>query len=190
MNRAVGYQGGIATDLECLAWVARTEGQAERAARLYGAAEALRADVQEPVPLRIRAGHEVDLALLRSMLSEGEHALAWASGRALPIEDAIAEALADDAARPADVRSSTAIVSDARTAGEPGAESHAHTAGLTAREAEVLRQIATGRTSREIAADLVVSVATVERHITHIYGKLQVRGRAEATAYALRHGLA
>jgi DNA-binding NarL/FixJ family response regulator len=54
----------------------------------------------------------------------------------------------------------------------------------------VLRLIAAGRTSREIAATLVVSVGTVERHITHIYGKLGVRGRAEATAYALRHGIA
>ena len=43
--------------------------------------------------------------------------------------------------------------------------------------------------AEEMATELVVSVATVERHITHIYGKLGVRGRAEATAYALRHDL-
>jgi DNA-binding CsgD family transcriptional regulator len=61
---------------------------------------------------------------------------------------------------------------------------------LTAREVEVLGLIASGRTSREIANDLVISVHTVERHITHVYQKIGARGRAEAAAYALRHGLA
>lgn len=62
--------------------------------------------------------------------------------------------------------------------------------GLTPREAEVLQLIARGRSTAEIAADLVVSRATVERHITHIYDKIGARGRAAATAFALRHGLA
>jgi DNA-binding NarL/FixJ family response regulator len=72
----------------------------------------------------------------------------------------------------------------------PAAATMATPAGLTPREVEVLRLIAAGRTSKEIAAELVVSVPTVERHITHIYGKIGARGRAEATAYAMRHGLA
>jgi DNA-binding CsgD family transcriptional regulator len=63
-------------------------------------------------------------------------------------------------------------------------------AGLTAREAEVLRLVAQGRTNREIAEELFLSVATVERHITNIYGKIDARGRADATAYAFTHGLA
>ena len=54
----------------------------------------------------------------------------------------------------------------------------------------MLRLLAGGRTTKEIAAELVVAVSTVDRHITHIYGKLGVRNRAEATAFALRHGLA
>ena len=62
--------------------------------------------------------------------------------------------------------------------------------GLTAREVEVLRLIAAGSTNRQIAAALVVSVATAERHIANIYAKIGVTNRAEATAYALRHGLA
>jgi DNA-binding NarL/FixJ family response regulator len=61
--------------------------------------------------------------------------------------------------------------------------------GLTEREVEVLRLIAAGRSNREIAAELVVSVRTVERHITNLYGKIDARGKADATAYALRHGL-
>jgi DNA-binding CsgD family transcriptional regulator len=62
-------------------------------------------------------------------------------------------------------------------------------AGLTPRELEVLRLIAGGRTNREISSDLVLSVRTVARHITNIYGKIGVRSKAEATAYAIRHGL-
>jgi DNA-binding NarL/FixJ family response regulator len=63
-------------------------------------------------------------------------------------------------------------------------------AGLTPREVEVLRLIAAGRSNREMAADLFLSVRTVERHITNIYGKVDARTRAEATAYAFRNGLA
>jgi DNA-binding CsgD family transcriptional regulator len=59
---------------------------------------------------------------------------------------------------------------------------------LTAREGDVLRLVAEGRTNREIAAHLVISLPTVERHIANIYNKIGVRNRAEATAYALNHG--
>jgi len=62
--------------------------------------------------------------------------------------------------------------------------------GLTSREVEVLRLLAEGKTNKEIAAALVVSVPTVQRHIANIYGKIGARGRADATAYAIRHGLA
>jgi ATP/maltotriose-dependent transcriptional regulator MalT len=64
--------------------------------------------------------------------------------------------------------------------------------GLTAREREVLRLVAKGRSNEEIAAELVLSVRTVESHVASIYGKVGVSGRtarAAATAYALSHGL-
>ncbi|MFC4947361.1 ATP-binding protein [Pseudonocardia sp. GCM10023141] len=57
---------------------------------------------------------------------------------------------------------------------------------LTAREAEVLRLLAEGRTNREIAELLVVAEPTVRRHVANIYRKLGIRNRAEATGYALR----
>jgi DNA-binding CsgD family transcriptional regulator len=66
----------------------------------------------------------------------------------------------------------------------------AYPAGLTPREIEVLRLIAAGKSTKEMAATLVISVPTVERHITHIYEKIGASSRAEATAYALRQGLA
>jgi DNA-binding CsgD family transcriptional regulator len=61
---------------------------------------------------------------------------------------------------------------------------------LSAREVEVLRLIAAGCSNREIAERLVLSPNTVERHITNLYAKIDARGKADATAYALRHGLA
>jgi DNA-binding CsgD family transcriptional regulator/pimeloyl-ACP methyl ester carboxylesterase len=62
--------------------------------------------------------------------------------------------------------------------------------GLTRREREVLRGIAAGDANQQIAIALGLSVHTVERHIANIYRKIDARGRADATAYALRHGLA
>ena len=61
--------------------------------------------------------------------------------------------------------------------------------GLTKREVEVLRFLAAGKTNREIASELDLSVRTVERHISNIYSKTSSGGRAEATAFAFTHGL-
>ena len=61
--------------------------------------------------------------------------------------------------------------------------------GLTGREVEVLALVATGKTNREIAADLVISEKTVARHISNIFTKLGVTSRAGATAYAYQHDL-
>ena len=61
--------------------------------------------------------------------------------------------------------------------------------GLTAREVEVLRLLAAGKTNKEIADALVVSDRTVGRHLENVYVKIGARRRADAAAYALRHGL-
>ena len=62
-------------------------------------------------------------------------------------------------------------------------------AGLTGREVEVLALVATGKTNREIAVDLVISEKTVARHLSNIFTKLGVSSRAGATAYAYQHDL-
>jgi len=61
--------------------------------------------------------------------------------------------------------------------------------GLTARELEVLRLVAAGKTNRAIARDLTISEKTVARHVSNIFTKLGVSSRAAATAYAFRHDL-
>jgi DNA-binding NarL/FixJ family response regulator len=60
---------------------------------------------------------------------------------------------------------------------------------LTAREVQVLRLVAAGKTNRAIAADLLLSEKTVARHLANIFTKLDLSSRAAATAYAYEHGL-
>ena len=60
---------------------------------------------------------------------------------------------------------------------------------LSPRETEVLGLIAAGRSNQQIADHLVLSLRTVERHITNLYAKIGARRKADATAYALRNGL-
>jgi DNA-binding CsgD family transcriptional regulator len=61
--------------------------------------------------------------------------------------------------------------------------------GLSPRELQVLRCLATGKTNRAIAAELFISERTVERHVSNIFTKLGVQSRAAATAYAYEHQL-
>ena len=62
-------------------------------------------------------------------------------------------------------------------------------AGLTARELEVLHLVASGMTNTQIAQKLVLSEKTVATHLTHIFHKTMSENRAGAVAFAIRHGL-
>lgn len=61
--------------------------------------------------------------------------------------------------------------------------------GLTKRETEVLRLIATGKSNQSIADALFISPSTVAHHVSHIFAKTGASNRAEAATYAARHGL-
>ena len=61
--------------------------------------------------------------------------------------------------------------------------------GLSPREMEVLRLLATGHSNRRIAQALFLSPRTVQRHVANVYLKIGAHCRAEAAAYAIRHGL-
>jgi ATP/maltotriose-dependent transcriptional regulator MalT len=77
---------------------------------------------------------------------------------------------------------------DALLPGKPGAGSKGNH-GLSARELQVLRLVAAGKTNRAIAGELCLSEKTVDRHVSNIFGKLGVPSRAAATAYAYEHRL-
>ena len=84
------------------------------------------------------------------------------------------------------------MVDELADEGSAGAGAVRTTSGagpLTARELEVLALLATGRTNKAIAAELVISEKTVARHLANIFTKLGVSSRSGATAYAYEHGL-
>ena len=70
-----------------------------------------------------------------------------------------------------------------------GARGRAAAGGLRAREVEVLRLVAAGKTNRAIAEELFLSEKTIARHVSNIFTKLGVSCRAAATAYAIEHDL-
>ncbi len=74
---------------------------------------------------------------------------------------------------------------DALISGTASADTH----GLTARELEVLRLVAAGKSNRAIAATLVISEHTVARHLQNIFAKLGVSSRTAASAFAFEHEL-
>jgi DNA-binding CsgD family transcriptional regulator len=84
------------------------------------------------------------------------------------------------------------VIERAQALRQPLAEAAPATAlpaGLSTRELQVLQLIAAGKTNQEIAATLFRSPATVAIHVRNILGKTQAANRAEAAAFAVRHGL-
>ena len=72
----------------------------------------------------------------------------------------------------------------------PTPHGQAPAGALSPRETEVLRLLADGETNGQIAARLGISINTVERHVGNVYRKIDARGRADATAWAIRNGVA
>jgi non-specific serine/threonine protein kinase len=196
LQQRVGDKQGIWLNLEGLAALAAHEGNPAHAARLLGAADAVRDEIGAVMQPLQRQGHEEHVATTRAALSDVAFAAAWTAGRALTLDQAITHALSGDRLRvpedgaptaPPSARAAlVAAPADPVPAGAPGE----FPGRLTAREAEVLALIAAGRSNKAIAAALVVSPATVHQHLINIYQKLDVHNRAAATAYAFRHGLA
>ncbi|HEX9440857.1 MAG TPA: hypothetical protein VF909_14320, partial [Roseiflexaceae bacterium] len=86
-------KGSIASSLERFAGIAAGQGQPDRAARLLGAAEALRKAIGAPLPPVERPDYERTVAAARAQLDAATFATAWAEGQALTLEQVIAEAL-------------------------------------------------------------------------------------------------
>jgi DNA-binding NarL/FixJ family response regulator len=66
----------------------------------------------------------------------------------------------------------------------------AYPGGLSPREAEVLKLVAAGKSNRQIAEELTISINTADRHVSNILTKIDASNRAEAASFAVRHDLA
>jgi DNA-binding CsgD family transcriptional regulator len=170
--RDAGDTGNVSLALEGLAAVAAARGSWEQAARLLGAAEAARSLGGQPTIPAYEQLYPTTVTAVRAALAEAAFTGAWNAGQRLELDEAVTEGRALAAARPM-----------------PPPGSAAHGGRLSAREQEVLRLLAGGYTSREIAAALVLSSHTVERHVANVYTKIGARRRADAVAYAFQHGL-
>ena len=157
--------------MEELASVVSAQGEVMWAARLWGAAEALRDTFGLPLPPIFRADYERSVAAARTQLGEKAFTAAWAEGRTMTPEQVII------ARGP--------ISTPAESLSTPPAKSPTtYPDGLTAREVEVLRLVAQGMTNRQVAEQLILSTHTINWYLTSIYSKLDVSSRAAATRRA------
>ena len=101
-------------------------------------------------------------------------------------EEAAAEVRAEVAAGRLDGRAVDAVL---RAAGHRVRRQREWPAGLTSREVEVLRLLARGLSNKKIAEQLTISRKTAGSHIEHIYTKIDASNRAQASLFAMRHGL-
>jgi predicted ATPase/DNA-binding CsgD family transcriptional regulator len=173
--------------LSCLVGLAhcRAERDPAEAVRLLGTAAALQRAVDSSTAIEDRDLEPRAIERLRAAMDEGGFATVWAEGQAMSIEQAIARAMDAASGRPNSERTRLKEQHPS-VPGERGSPLPGH---LSSREVEVLRLIAAGRSNREIADTLAISVNTVLRHITHIFAKTGVVNRAEAATYAHRHHL-
>jgi predicted ATPase/class 3 adenylate cyclase/DNA-binding CsgD family transcriptional regulator len=152
--------------LECLAALAGKHDSHREAARLLGAATAIR---QRMGAVRFKiydADYQASVAALRDTMGENDFDSAWAEGSALSTEEAIAYAKRGrgERKRPANGWSS-----------------------LTPTERDVVRLVSKGLANNDIAARLFISPRTVQTHLTHVYAKLGLTSRVQLAQEAAHH---
>jgi len=152
--------------LECLAALAGETGSHREAARLFGAAHAIRLRIGAVRFKIYDAGHEASIAAVRNALGETDFDAAWAEGTALSTEEAIAYAQRGRGQRK---RPTTGWAS------------------LTPTERDVVRLVSEGLANNDIATRLFVSPRTVQTHLTHVYTKLGLTSRVQLVQEAARH---
>src|SRR4029079_9601482 len=150
----------VSRSLETLAAITAARSQFGRAARLFGASEALRTGLGAAVLPFYQATYDRGVAATRSALRAASFEHAWTAGRAMRIDQALAFALQP----------------------EPLPR-----AGLSPREQEVLALLGRGLSNRAIAETLVITEKTAEAHVSNVLRKLQVDSRAQAAIWAVEH---
>lgn len=152
--------------LECLATLAAEADAKPEAARLFGAAEAIRSRTGMVRFKIYDVDHDASVTALRNKMDDNEFAEAWSEGEALSTDEAIAYAQRGRGDRK---RPSTGWAS------------------LTPAELNVVRLVAEGLPNKDIAARLFVSPRTVQAHLSHVYAKLGVTSRVPLAQEAARH---
>jgi non-specific serine/threonine protein kinase len=158
----------IGLNFEALAWSAAAMGDGERAARLFGASQA----IQQSIGTSLRAlGHLAELheqyeSMARQGLGDAAFAREVNTGLQLDFDEAVNFALG------AKMRAAAAPAADVAAA-----------VGLTKREREIAELVARGMSNKEIAATLVISQRTVETHVEHILTKLSFSSRAQVAVW-------
>ncbi|MFC9897032.1 ATP-binding protein [Nocardia sp. NPDC127579] len=158
-----------ASGFDGLAWVAAAQGDHARAARLMGAAVAVRqGSTQRLAHAMTEAVGDTVRVRVAQALGEREFQAAFDGGAALPLDEAMRFALELEP-EPAAVMAPEAVAADV----------------LTRREKDVARLVAAGHSNKRIATDLVISVRTAESHIDHILTKLGFTSRTQIAGWAI-----
>ncbi len=165
----------IAYNLVGLAAVACAMQEYVPAVRLLGSVTALLVASHQVIDLVEQQVYDQSMTEARTRLRATTFESSWSAGQAFPLEQAIAEAF------------SIAALAGSKA---PDNDLSSYPAGLTPREVEVLHLVAQGLTNAQIAARLVISLGTVNAHLTSLYRKLNISSRVAATRFAVEHGLA
>jgi DNA-binding CsgD family transcriptional regulator/tetratricopeptide (TPR) repeat protein len=171
--RELGDRLSLCQCIDGLAELALKLERPHLAARLLGAAASMFSVIGTARRTPAHREHARIEALARVALGDAAFATSFASGQALTLERAIAAAT--------DLR-------DALPMGQPATPRPADDDGdspLSAREWQVVRLIARGRTNKQIAAELVIAEGTADRHVSNILSKLGFSARAQVAAWAV-----
>jgi DNA-binding NarL/FixJ family response regulator len=168
---------GTAYAIEALAWLAARRERYERAAWLIGAADRLwnRTGRRLSGVALMEESRQRTVKAARKALGERRYAAACAHGAALDL-DAVVRDAADEAGEAARQRGG-----DADSTGDPAVGGGTATVALTRREQEIAELVASGLSNREIGTRLFISKRTVDAHVEHIFGKLEISSRVQLT---------
>lgn len=176
--------GDLMPILDCLIGVARVAvrtGRSDSAATLLGSVHAALQTTESQLDPRDRLEYEREQEELRRRLPEDVFSTQWEQGQSMSPDEGI-----ELAAKMAEVQENY-VATPSTSRGRARAQGPD---GLTHREKEVAALVARGLTNPEIARDLVLSVRTIEVHVSNAMQKLGVRTRTELAAWAIFNGLA